>query len=182
MESNSTKGAEMMKKFIAGLIIGIGVSFALAAHAEVKNFVGEVIQGQFPVKVDGQTIENPGIVIDGTSYLPTRTIAELAGFDVKFDADLGIELTKKVELQPVQQPVSEAVDVDYIKSEIEKINNQIRGLKLTISIETSNVNSPLVTNEEGKEQSRNNIKELEARVAELEAQKAALEAQLTQAP
>jgi hypothetical protein len=75
-----------------GLIVGALLMTAGTAFAEdivngVTNLVGKTIQGQFPVTVDGETIEMPAIVVDGTSFLPVRKFAETVGYAVYFDPE-----------------------------------------------------------------------------------------------
>lgn len=168
-----------MKKFVMGLVFGIGLTLGIGAHAEVVSYVGKVIEGQFPVKVNGKEIESPGIVIDGTSYLPTRTIAELAGFDVKFNSDMGVELTKKeqyipitnVTIIPSEEPEPEpALDEHQIREKIENINSRIRILNIQINMSERNQNM--------SEEERAAVEKMKQQISELEAEKAELEAQL----
>ncbi|CAN7361868.1 hypothetical protein [Paenibacillus sp. LjRoot56] len=84
-----------MKKFILGLIVGVSVTAAGSAYADDIVMVGKTIQGQFPVKISGSQLDTQAIVVDGTSYLPVRSIGEALNMDVKFDAELGIELNAK---------------------------------------------------------------------------------------
>lgn len=86
-----------MKKYILGGIVGFILAFTVSAHAEVVSMIGKVIDGAFPVKVDGKTLDTQAIVVEGTSYLPVRAFGDATGYDVKFDADMGITLTKKQE-------------------------------------------------------------------------------------
>lgn len=85
-----------MKKFVMGLIVGIAITASATAFAdEIESIIGKTVEGQFPVKIDGVTLDKQAAVIDGTSYLPVRAIGEAIGRDVSFDADLGIELKQK---------------------------------------------------------------------------------------
>lgn len=84
-----------MRKILIGVFIGFALSFAVSAHAEIVNIIGKTVDGQFPVKINGQTIDNQAAVIEGTSYLPVRAIGDALNMDVSFNADLGIELKAK---------------------------------------------------------------------------------------
>lgn len=170
-----------MKKFVFGLILGAGLAFSVSTYAEeVKNFIGASIQGQFPVTVGGEVITSPGIVVDGISYLPTRTIAELAGFEVKFDADLGIELTKKEVVTGVGIQMGEVTKdrmIEQLKDQINKLNMQIDTAKATVTVTEGfverNPDSPEW--EANLQQSKDFLADLEAQKAELEAQLAEME-------
>jgi len=173
-----------MKKFTVGLLLGIGLAFAFSAQAEeIKSLIGAKIEGQFPVTVNGQTIDNPGIVVGGVSYLPTRKIAELAGFDVSFDADLGIRLTKKS--SPEQVKVEDVVQIDdkqSIERRIKEIEHEMTMIRdRHIYMLDIAINNPQTT-EEGKQEALQKKAELEARLSQLQAEKAELEAQLATTP
>jgi len=179
-----------MKKFISGLLVGMGVMLAFNVQAEVTSFIGKTIDGQFPVTVEGETISSPGVTIEGKSYLPTRTIAELAGFDVKFDADLGIELTKKEstsavtkeEVDSVNATVVEetAQDPEFIREQIENIDFMIGSKQRLLVMPKHNLEN--AKTEEVKNEALQQIQQIESEIAELEAEKAELQAQLTRTP
>ena len=85
-----------MRKYIIGMLVGFVLAFSLSAHAEdIKTAIGKVIQGEFPVKINGKQLDKNAIVIEGSSYLPVRVMGDALGLDVSFNADLGIELKKK---------------------------------------------------------------------------------------
>jgi hypothetical protein len=145
-----------MKKFIFGLLVGVTITAAGTAYAdEISNVIGKTIQGQYPVKIEGKQLSTQAVVVDGTSYLPVRAVGEALDMDVKFNADLGIELTEKggtkVEVTPKpvdapeqsnseengQQLVDTTLPKDkqiaYLKDEIIGIETMLPGLKLTLS-------------------------------------------------
>lgn len=123
-----TKGCVTMRKYIIGALIGFSLSFAISAHAAVENLIGRVVEGVFPVKVNGVQIEKQAIVIDGTSYLPVRAIGDALGLDVTFDADLGIGLTQKKVggVMPTQQPTEtqkiKPLILNKIKNSMSKVS------------------------------------------------------------
>ncbi|OPH57826.1 hypothetical protein BC351_04840 [Paenibacillus ferrarius] len=94
-----------MKKYILGGITGFLVATTLSAHAEeITSLIGKTIQGAFPFQIEGKTLGTPAIVVDGTSYLPVRAFGEATGYEVSFNADLGISLKKKEEQPPLPSP------------------------------------------------------------------------------
>lgn len=162
----------MMKKFMIGLILGATLMLGVSAHAEVVSLVGKAIEGQFPVMVQGETITSPGIVVNGTSYLPTRTIAELAGYDVAFDADLGIKLAKKsIVMQNANGSQEVVIDVN---ERLKSIENELHTQKRTLEILKNDMSKSNI-NKEGTQKS---IDDISVTISALEAEKAALEAQL----
>ncbi|MCY9593713.1 hypothetical protein PC41400_21545 [Paenibacillus chitinolyticus] len=77
----------MMKKYLYllfGIFIGLGLSLGIGAHAEVTSMIGKVVEGSFPVLINGEKSEKDALVVDGTSYLPVRSAGQLFGYDVSF--------------------------------------------------------------------------------------------------
>jgi hypothetical protein len=88
MESNTNEGDAFMKKFLLGLLVGMGLMLTGAVYADdintdVQSLIGQTVQGTFPVQVNGTQIQN-AIVVNNTSYLPARMIAEIFNSDVSF--------------------------------------------------------------------------------------------------
>lgn len=103
-----------MRKYLIGIFIGIALTISSSVFAEdVISLIGQRIQGEFPVKINGTELEKPAIVINGTSYLPNRAIADALGMDIKFDADLGIELNKRGADEMSQQDTENITETDY---------------------------------------------------------------------
>lgn len=117
----------MMRKYIIGILIGFCISFTVSAHAEVANMIGKVIEGAFPIQVNGNTLNSQAIVVEGTSYLPVRDFGDATGYDVKFDADLGIILTKTVTETHVSADPKAQKLIEFRKHS-EDIQNQISEL------------------------------------------------------
>jgi len=172
-----------MKKLIIGILIGFVLSFAASAYAdELKSLIGRTIEGEFPVTVDGKRLENKAIVIDGTSYLPVRAIADAVYQDVHFDADLGITLTpKEVPAVPVETDTpSEAIEPE--QNSAPSVAEQIAALQGKISF----INSRIKSAEDGKVLFKSDawwgpnadVSGFDTQIADLQAQKADLEAQL----
>lgn len=91
-----------MKRFFMGLIIGMGIMITINVMAEESpvesspNLVGMTIEGQLPVTVEGVQLETPAIFINGTSFLPVRNFGESVGYDVYFDPQGEILMTKAI--------------------------------------------------------------------------------------
>jgi len=135
---------DIMKRTIVAFIAGAVLATAGSVYAEdIKTLIGKQIQGEIPVKVNGETLEKNAIFVDGTSYLPVRAIGDALNMNVKYDADLGVELTPK-EASKVEQTTESPVepkpmsqdDIDAIKSAEEQISiseNKIVELKSKIA-------------------------------------------------
>jgi hypothetical protein len=89
-----------MKKFLAGLIIGIMLMSAVFADSRTI----EAFYSNIKISIDGNIVElkdttgNPvePFIYEGTTYLPVRAIAEALGMEVKFNETTNtVELAKK---------------------------------------------------------------------------------------
>lgn len=143
-----------MRKYLIGIFIGVALTISSSAFAtDVITLIGQKIQGELPVKINGVELEKPAIVINGTSYLPNRAIADALGMDIKFDADLGIELTEKENQtmtpesalnQTVEPTVTEIIyTIDSIESAIITCQTWIANLTNTIETNPSRENVPI---------------------------------------
>jgi hypothetical protein len=95
---------EYMKKIVLGMLIGIGLSLGFTAYADdIVSLIGKKVDGSFPLLINNIRADKDVLVIDGTSYLPVRSAAALFGYDVSFNADLMVILTKKNDLV-IQKP------------------------------------------------------------------------------
>lgn len=137
------------KKYFIGCMVGIIVTAAGNAYADdiVQSIVGKKIEGQFPIKIAGKQLTTQAAVVDGTSYLPVRAIGDALNMDVKFDANLGIELTEKgvvkvpetpqatsMPAQPVTETSEEALvdktlpkekQIKYLNEEISDVESSL---------------------------------------------------------
>lgn len=168
-----------MKKFMTGLIAGMLLMVSMTTFAEeIESYIGKVIEGQFPVIVDGQKVDKPGLVIEGTTYLPVRATAELFGYDIAF-IDSQVILNKKVvaTVQEVEKPVepepiaeTEEMTLPFIESEIERLTLQLNSAIDAIGLRKKvNPDDPYISNFE-------EIKiEIEEKLAELKRMKKELQ-------
>jgi hypothetical protein len=173
-----------MKKYFygfIGILIGFLLSLTISAHAEVISMIGKVIQGEFPIKVNGSSLDNKAFVVDGTSYLPVRAIAESVGMDVYFNADLGIELKNKEVAKPVNTPTNTVINTSPTPTPqrvwtLTEINERIATIKMQIEGSETLLGVILKRNPESKEISigKSRIADLQSQLTELEQKKAEL--------
>lgn len=104
-----------MKKYVIGTVFGFCLSLGVGASAEVVNMVGKVVDGAFPVTVNGSKVEAPAIVIEGTSYLPVRAMGDALNMNVSFDPNMGVELKQK-EVATVAATALTPEDLENIRS------------------------------------------------------------------
>lgn len=111
------------KWFVVGLLVGISLILGATAFAdEIKSYIGKQIEGQFPITIDNERIEQPGLVIEGVSYLPVRVAGELFGYNVSFvDSEVILE---KIE-NPIEFPDVETEDPIGDEEEMSEQNNRV---------------------------------------------------------
>ncbi|WP_342428558.1 2,' 3'-cyclic nucleotide 2'-phosphodiesterase [Paenibacillus sp. FSL L8-0158] len=78
-----------MKKWsylLSGVLIGAVVATAGSAFAEqIKSLVGEKVAGEYAVKVNGNSLAENAIVVDGKAHVPLRAVTDSLGADLKVD-------------------------------------------------------------------------------------------------
>lgn len=90
------------KGYVLGFIVGIIAMASTGAYAAVGDKV-EAVFSEFNFKVNGKvvTLDQSPVVIDGSSYLPVKSISTALGYDVKYDADTRtINLSNTATLNP----------------------------------------------------------------------------------
>jgi len=70
-----------MKKFITGVVVGAIIASTLPAYGAVTSMIGQEVDGQKEVKLNGKTV-GTAIIVDNKSYLPVRDTANAFGATV----------------------------------------------------------------------------------------------------
>ncbi|MGR6763214.1 2,' 3'-cyclic nucleotide 2'-phosphodiesterase [Paenibacillus sp. T2-29] len=78
-----------MKKWsylLSGVLIGAVVATASSAFADqIKSLVGEKVAGEYSVKVNGNSLSESAIVVDGKAHVPLRAVTDSLGANLKLD-------------------------------------------------------------------------------------------------
>ena len=102
-----------LKDFTIGMLIGSLLFSIIPTIANtVKTFVAE--EATFPILVDGQEVklDMPAVTIEGRTYLPLRTLGNILGVKVDWNAEKGqAEIIKEV--KKMQSTQVHASDVSY---------------------------------------------------------------------
>jgi hypothetical protein len=75
-----------LKKYLVGLVFGFILSIATMSYAG-SEMIGKMIDSTYPLIIDGKRVQGEAISIDGTSYIPVRSAAEIFGYKVDFNND-----------------------------------------------------------------------------------------------
>lgn len=87
-----------MKKFVAGLIIGVGIASSFNVSAAVDSIIGKQVEGTALVKLNGADIGKESIIVNGSSYAPVRAVGEALGLDVDFQNNEVVMTNKSVKV------------------------------------------------------------------------------------
>ncbi|MDP3486705.1 MAG: stalk domain-containing protein [Bacillota bacterium] len=91
-----------MKKFIAGLIVGIIMATAVGGYA-MSQVTGQYVNFNFLINGEKKTPDKTPISVNGSSYLPLRSLATLLGYDVDYIQSSNTIVLNKTQLTPVVQ-------------------------------------------------------------------------------
>jgi hypothetical protein len=161
-----------MKKYVVGFLAGVLLTFSMSAYADdIKNLVGQKVQGTVAVKVNGAQVAD-GVIIKGTSYAPVRSLTEAAGLDVSYDKGVvtvvnGIKITLTAD-QIKTQLVSLNELKDYYLSQIGKYETLLNDDKY--KNEWSSYQELLNGVKQKLDECQVSIDKAESQLAELEAQ------------
>jgi chromosome segregation ATPase len=174
-----------MKKFVAGLLVGLLMATAFPAYGAVSSLVGKTIKKEVKVTMLGEPLEKKAILLDGVTYVPLRVITEKLGLQADFVNGEVVVRNKSAEMRNLERMITEK------QKEIEETKGSIKYLKSEItSLEQAIIDNPekkdwlLGHPQDRIEKIRPRLTEAESKLttlqtelAELEKQKAALEAQ-----
>jgi hypothetical protein len=122
------KGMIVMKKYIIGTLFGFALAFSITAHGEAINLIDKVVQGMFPVTVDGVSMGD-AIVVENKTYLPVREFGEAIGYKVSFTDDREVILTKN-EPVPTVTPSAAATNqpIPIVTPAVDKVQEAFKTL------------------------------------------------------
>ncbi|MCD1261666.1 hypothetical protein B5M42_022945 [Paenibacillus athensensis] len=122
-----------MRKYVIGAAVGFVLSLSLTAHAEVEQVMNAVVQGLFPVKVDGVRVGD-AIVVNDKTYLPVRSFGEAVGYEVTFTDAREVVMTRKA-ATPDPDAARQAelmVQIGKLESDIQSKQAGIQNMKQSI--------------------------------------------------
>jgi hypothetical protein len=73
-----------MRRLLIGLAFVLALLGTTIAYAEGINMIGKTVDAAYPVFINGHELASDAIVIDGTSYIPVRSMADTLGFTTSF--------------------------------------------------------------------------------------------------
>lgn len=113
-----------MKKWsylLSGVLIGAVVATAGSAFADqIKSMVGQTVAGEYAVKVNGNSLSENAIVVDGKAHVPLRAVSDSLGAGVKVDGKT-IQISTETTQSPTSkiEPEKSSEDNDATKKGLE---------------------------------------------------------------
>ncbi|SPY16090.1 2',3'-cyclic-nucleotide 2'-phosphodiesterase [Paenibacillus polymyxa] len=71
---------------LSGMLIGTVIATAGSAFADqIKSMIGQTVAGEYTVKVNGNSLSENAIVVDGKAHVPLRAVTDSLGANLKVD-------------------------------------------------------------------------------------------------
>ncbi|MDQ0496387.1 2,' 3'-cyclic nucleotide 2'-phosphodiesterase [Paenibacillus brasilensis] len=126
-----------MKKWsylLSGVLIGAVVATAGSAFADqIKSLVGEKVAGEYSVKVNGNSLVENAIVVDGKAHVPLRAVSDSLGAGLKVDGKtIQITTNSNTSSEENVAPVATSTDDSNNKYE-QKLLDRKKELEQTIT-------------------------------------------------
>lgn len=153
-----------MKRILIGVLIGMLISVPIYSIANSVSLVGKRIETEVNVRLNGKLLETKAIAIEGTSYLPVRSISENLGLDVKYDSEKREVLLNLLSEDEVRYNAVVA-RIDQINKRLKEIASELEQNNIQIQVKKALLSDPK-TKEEGEHQ----IAVLEEEIATLKAE------------
>lgn len=173
-----------MKKFVLGVMCGAFLFGGTSVLADSVSLVGKKIEKELLVYFNGEPLAAKAIVVEGTSYLPVRTIGNTLGADIKY-RDGAVYVEKPYDYEAIKKQVMNDIKremrIEELRDEIVKLKGANEKIKESLEIveediEKSSVDGGYIEGslmakanlESALQKNLQRIQELEAELAELE--------------
>jgi len=175
-----------MKRFITGFLCGALLFGGTAVLADSVSLVGKKVDGEVSVFYNDEPLAAKAITVEGTSYLPVRTVGNTLGAKIEY-RDGAVYVEQVDEYDAIKEKVLKDIQVEMkkeeLRKELEKLQKAVENNKKLISelekdielnssqgFDVSSLIRVKETTEAVNQQNLQKIKELEAQLAELEGQ------------
>jgi Copper amine oxidase N-terminal domain. len=111
-----------MRKYIIGALVGAALTFSATSYGAEISKIGKKVQGEYIVVVDGATLSQKAVGVDGSTYAPLRSIGEELGYDVTF-VNKQVKFVKK-EGDPVETALPTQSPNNSIEQQIAELEKK----------------------------------------------------------
>lgn len=172
-----------MKKFIAGVVVGVCLFAGSAVFADSINLIGQKVQGVFSVEKNGSKIAD-AVIINGTAYAPVRAVSDAAGTKLNIEGKRIIMEEPQVvqNLRKVQALQVErnnlARQIAGLENDVVALTTQEIPLNETLAKELANNGDLGKRHAENVERAREKLAKIQAELPTLKAKLADIDAQI----
>lgn len=178
------KWSYLLSGLLIGLLVGVVVATAGSTFADqIKSMVGQTVAGEYSVKVNGNSLPENAIVVDGKAHVPLRAVSDSLGASLKVEGKT-VEITAgntaetptttnssdKVQTQLNEKSKSEKLIVysESDKSFYETLLNQTEDRKVKLQKYVDNIRTILDQDPERYEHRLKTIEEREAEIVKID--------------
>ncbi|WP_226003165.1 copper amine oxidase N-terminal domain-containing protein [Paenibacillus sp. BJ-4] len=169
---------------LSGVLNGVIVATAGSAFADqIKSMIGQTVAGEYTVKVNGSSLSENAIVIDGKAHVPLRAVTDSLGVNLKVDGKtIQIDSSNNSSSQQANAEVKTVSGkyqgwpiskLEERKSELEKFvtdtesdkGNMVKFLEISSKKTESTSDKFAEIREKNIEETKKNIQEAETNIA-----------------
>ena len=174
-----------MKRFVIGFLFGALIFGGSSVLADDVSWVGKSIDGELPIYYNGEPLVAKAIVVNGTSFLPVRTIGNTLGAQVEYrDGAVYVERENEREYEKLKQQVMNDLKIETrkeeLRKEIAKLQAANENLKARLAEVEKDIQEGIASggfiggSEQAKQIIENTIQANQQKIQQLEAELAAL--------
>lgn len=120
-----------MRKYPILVLFFAGILAGTTAFAASSSLVGKKIEREVSIEVDGQKIETEAIVVNGTTYVPVRSVGEMSGYKVTYKGGV-VRMQSSGEAMETTPDTNEGKEIPSPARE-EDLDSQIKGKRNIMS-------------------------------------------------
>ena len=107
-----------------GIFIGVSLTISAGAYAASSGLIGKKVTSEVDVNVNGSKIADRGAVVDGRTYLPVRTIANILGASTSYESG-EVLLTTSTKVTENEDEEQRHIQITLIQNRISEIDEAL---------------------------------------------------------
>lgn len=116
-----------MKKKLSIILSVLVLTFGSVSYAAGSSLIGKKVQTITTILFNGKQMNTDAIVIDGVTYAPVRSVAEMSGLTVKYEGGV-------VKMDGNNTAVTDEIKLSRISSRVTEINQIIESNQASLLI------------------------------------------------
>lgn len=135
-----------MKKWMSittAFLLGVVVTLSAGdVSAKVKSLIGQKVTGEYTIVVDGKTLRDKGVVIEGRTNAPVRALSDTLGADIQVSGKTiyvtSNQSEKSTEPESIESNISGNKYMGSSKDSLEELKYSVENNRLKPAIESRN--------------------------------------------